>query len=348
MRIGIDAMGGDLAPAVPVAGAVAAKDLIGPDGRLVLIGDEQAIRGQLKAHPGWESFIDIVHAGQIIAMDETPVEALRLKPDSSIVRMVELAHKGQVDAIISAGNTGACVAAAQMRLRRLPGVHRPGIAIIIPTFYGPVVMCDVGANVNCRPAHLHQYGIMSSEYIRAICNVAQPRVGLLSIGEEDAKGNALVKDTRAIFKADAAIKFIGNVEGRDIFRGVCDVVVCEGFVGNVCLKLMEGLAEGLFKSLLKEIATLKPELVAGIMGAGDSAATAGLLDLFKTIRGRFDFNEYGGAPLLGVNGVCIICHGASQQRAITNAVRVARDSAQMRINDRIIERIARCQEDAHE
>ncbi len=340
MRIGIDAMGGDHAPAVPVKGALGAKDLLGDEGQLVLIGDEAAIRAHLPANGSWQKFIRIEHAPQTIGMDEAPVEALRLKPQSSIAHMAELAARHEVDAIISAGNTGACVAACQMRLRRLPGVHRPGIAIIIPTFHGPVVMCDVGANVNCRPSHLYQYGIMSSEYVRAICGVKDPRVGLLSIGEEDAKGNTLVKETRALYKQDASIKYVGNVEGRDIFRGVCDVVVCEGFVGNVCLKLMEGLAEGLFKSLFKELAQLKPELVAAIMGGAGSEAAAGLMGLFNSIREKFDFNDYGGAPLLGVNGMCIICHGASEERAITNAVRVARDSISKRVNHCITQRVA--------
>jgi glycerol-3-phosphate acyltransferase PlsX len=331
MRIGIDAMGGDLAPAEPVMGALGAKPALGDDSQLVLIGDEPAIRKQLEGQSGWESFIRIEHAPETIGMAEAPVEALKAKPNSSIVRMAEMAARGEIDAMVSAGNTGACVAACQMKLRRLKGVHRPGIAIIIPTHYGPVTMCDVGANVNCRPQHLHQYAIMSAEYARAICNVQDARVGLLSIGEEDAKGNTLVKETRALLRDAPDIRFIGNVEGRDIFRGVCDVVVCEGFVGNVCLKLMEGLAEGLFKSLLEE--------VQGPSGKADPAFLQPLLKL----RDKFDFNEYGGAPLLGVAGICIICHGASQRRGLTNAIRVAKESVKMRINDRIIERVANCQ-----
>jgi glycerol-3-phosphate acyltransferase PlsX len=330
MRIGIDAMGGDFAPAEPVKGALAARELLRDDDRIVLIGDEPAIRRHLPAGKDWGDFVQIVHASQVIAMDEVPVEALRQKPDSSIARMAELALRGEVGAVISAGNTGACVAAAQMRLRRLRGVHRPGIAIVIPTYYGPVVMCDVGANVNCRPVHLYQYGLMASEYSQCICGVEQPRVGLLSIGEEDAKGNQLVKETRALLRGDASLRFVGNVEGRDIFRGLCDVVVCEGFVGNVCLKLMEGLAEGLFKSLMTELAGAKPEAAARLEGP------------LGHIREKFDFNEYGGAPLLGVNGICIICHGASQARAITRAVGVARNFAMTRINDRITRRLGQC------
>jgi glycerol-3-phosphate acyltransferase PlsX len=236
-----------------------------------------------------------------------------------------------VDAIISAGNTGACVAACQMRLRRLRGVHRPGIAVICPTFYGPVAMCDVGANVSCRPQHLHQYAIMASEYLRAICQVENARVGLLSIGQEDAKGNELVKQTRELLRQDPAINFIGNAEGRDVFRGTCDVMICEGFVGNVCLKLIEGLTEGLFKSMFKEMATQKPRLMAEFEA------------VIKIIRSKWDFNEYGGAPLLGINGICIILHGASHYRAFVNGLRVARESAAARINDRIIDRIRQLQ-----
>ena len=330
MRIGIDAMGGDFAPEVPVKGALAARSMLAADDRIVLIGDEAAIRSHLNGQADWQSFIRIEPAEGVIGMDETPVEALRAKPRSSIARMAELAARKEVDAIVSAGNTGACVAAAQMRLRRLAGVHRPGIAIVIPTFHGPVVMCDVGANPMCRPMHLYQYGIMSAEYSRALCGVAEPRVGLLSIGEEDAKGNPLVKETRALMK-DGTTNYIGNVEGRDIFRGVCDVVVCDGFVGNVCLKLMEGLSEGLFKSIMQELHRKRPDMAEQFQQAAAKIAET------------FDFNEYGGAPLLGVNGVCIICHGASQCRAIAKAARVAADFARRGLNARIVERISKSQ-----
>ncbi|KKK89525.1 hypothetical protein LCGC14_2732210, partial [marine sediment metagenome] len=280
---------------------------------------------------GWRDFISIVHAPDVIGMSEVPVESLRAKPNSSIARMAELAHNGELDAVISAGNTGACVAACQMRLRRLRGVVRPGIAIVIPTADGPVTMCDVGANVNCRARHLHQYAIMASEYASGICGVNDARVGLLSIGEEDAKGSPLVKEAHELLRDDSTVRFIGNIEGQDLFRGVCDVVVTEGFVGNVALKLIEGLAEGLVKSLLRDLAEL---------GVGGSRDVGGILD---EIRERYDFNAYGGAPLLGVNGISIICHGASKRRAITNAIRVAREFRTLRINERITNRIATCQ-----
>ena len=330
MRLGIDAMGGDLAPAEPVMGALAARKLLGEDDQIVLIGDEAAIRSQLNGQPDWEGFIRIEHAPEVIRMDEAPVESLRQKRNSSIARMAKLAAEGEVDAVISAGNTGACVAACQMRLRRLRGVHRPGIAIVVPTFYGPVTMCDVGANVNCRPRHLYQYAVMASEYARGVCGVRAPRVGLMSIGSEDAKGTTVIKETRELLRGDQEVDFIGNVEGRDIFRGVCDVVVTEGFVGNVALKLMEGLAEGLFQSLLAEL------------GWSDSSGAGELHSSVAKIKEKFDFNEYGGAPLLGVKGICIICHGASQRRAIANAAEGAREFANARINERITERIQQC------
>ncbi|MHC4715409.1 MAG: phosphate acyltransferase PlsX [Planctomycetota bacterium] len=336
MRLGVDAMGGDFAPAQPVLGVLAARDLLEEGDEIVLIGDEEAIREHLEGQDGWEDFIRIEHAPDIIGMSEVPVESLRSKPNSSIARMTEMARKGKLDAIISAGNTGACVAASQMRLRRLRGVVRPGIAIVIPTSYGPVTMCDVGANVNCRARHLYQYAIMASEYALGICGVKDARVGLLSIGEEDEKGNALVKETRELLRSDPMIKFVGNVEGQDIFRGACDVAVTEGFMGNVALKLMEGLADGLVKSLLTDLSQ------TGL------AERPQVRDALAKIKDKYDFNEYGGAPLLGVNGISIICHGASHARAISNAVRVAREFATLKINDRITTRIAHCQGSAHE
>ena len=325
MRIGIDAMGGDRAPAEEVRGALAARQFLSDDDRIVLIGKGDLLREHLGSPGAWSDFIEVCHADQVIGMGEAPVEALRTKPNSSLALMARLAAEGKVDACISAGNTGACVAAAQMRLRRLRGVHRPGIAIVTPTFYGPVALCDVGANVNCRPQHLLQYGIMASIYVQAVCGVANPRVGLLSIGEEDVKGTSLVKQTRQLMKDDPAVHFIGNVEGRDLFRGVCDVMVCEGFVGNVMLKLMEGMAEGVVKALLAELSAGIPSQERIIQKAGDAIAA------------KYDYNEYGGAPLLGVGGICIICHGASNYRGIMNAVRVAKDFSTGRVNERITE-----------
>ncbi len=324
MQIGIDAMGGDCAPAAEVKGALTALELLDPDDKLVLVGDRDAILDRLDGANGWQGKIEIHHASEVIGMAESPVEALRAKPDSSIAVLSKLHKNGDIDACISAGNTGAFIAAAQMHLRRLPGVHRPGISIATPTSHGPVTVCDVGANVNCRPAHLHQYGVMASIYAQTICGVKQPRVGLLSIGHEDAKGNELVKHTRELLKNDKAIHFIGNVEGRDLFSGVCDVIVCEGFVGNVMLKLMEGMAEGIIKGALTKLAQSMPSHQTVVTQAATSIIT------------KYDFNEYGGAPLLGVAGICIICHGASNYRAIKNAVKVARNFSKHQVNQRIV------------
>ncbi|MFA6134854.1 MAG: phosphate acyltransferase PlsX [Phycisphaerae bacterium] len=331
MRIGIDAMGGDRAPGEEVKGALAARKFLKDGDRIVLVGQEARIREHLQAEPAWPEFIDIIHAEQVIGMNEAPVEALRTKPNSSLVMMTKLHAAGEIDACISAGNTGAFVAAAQMNLRRLRGVHRPGIAVVTPTPHGPVAVCDVGANVACRPQHLYQYGIMASIYVDALCGAANPRVGLLSIGEEDAKGNPLVKETRELLKGDPHIRFVGNVEGRDLFRGTCDVMVCDGFVGNVVLKLIEGMAEGLLRALLAKLSESMP----GQQEAIHKAA--------KAIAAEYDYNEYGGAPLLGVGGICIICHGSSSYRGIMNAVRVAVDFSGRHVNQQITQLLSQSQ-----
>ncbi len=328
MRIGIDAMGGDRAPEEPVRGALYAQELLSDEDKIVLVGEESTVRKHLETaedSPPPTSRIEIRHAPDVIGMNDSPVETLRARPDSSIAAMARMHAAGEIDACISGGNTGACVAAAQMRLRRLKGVLRPGIAIVTPTYYGPVVVCDVGANVNCRPRHLHQYGIMSSVYSRYVCGVSNPRVGLLSIGQEEGKGNELVKRTRELLKEDPSVNFIGNIEGRDLFGGVCDVMVCEGFVGNVALKLMEGMAGSIIEAMLSEMVRSMPSRAEAVH---DAAAD---------IVAKYDFNEYGGAPLLGVGGICIICHGASNYRGIMNAVKVAMEFARHRVNQQIVE-----------
>jgi phosphate acyltransferase len=323
MRIGIDAMGGDTAPVAEVQGALAARKLLAAADKLVLTGRRDAIMPLLAGAPDWAETIEIVEADQAIGMDESPVEALRSKPNSSLARLAELHHRGEVDAMVSAGNTGACVAAAQMRLRRLDGVHRPGIAILTPTPAGVVAICDVGANVNCRPQHLYQYAVMASVYVNSICGVQNPRVGLLSVGTEDVKGNDLVKNTHHLIRQQDGLNFVGNVEGRDLVRGVCDVMICEGIVGNVVLKLMEGMAEGVIRAMVGELAAAAP-------------AQAGAIKVLAgNVMRKYDFNDYGGAPLLGVNGICIICHGASDATGLKNAIRVARDFSKHHVNERI-------------
>jgi glycerol-3-phosphate acyltransferase PlsX len=323
-------MGGDKAPAAILKGCFDAAALLDGDDQVILVGDEPTIREALAASGLSEADrrrYPIVHTSQIIEMDDSPVEAIRTKPDSSIAVMCRLAAKGEADVVISAGNTGACVAAAQLRMRTLPGVSRPGIAVILPTFHGPVVICDVGANVAPKPKHLQQYALMAGAYATAVCGIENPRVGLLSIGEEDAKGNLLVKESRKLMRDEPLINFVGNVEGRDLFTGSVDVVVCDGFVGNIVLKFTEGMADGLFKTIAAELQQFAPELLDQFK------------PVMKKIYQRHDWQEYGGAPLLGVGGYMLICHGRSEAKAIRNAVRVGKQLHNSRTNDAIVRRI---------
>ncbi|MHC4441115.1 MAG: phosphate acyltransferase PlsX [Planctomycetota bacterium] len=310
MRIGVDAMGGDYAPRAIVRGALDALPLLNGI-ELVLVGDEQAVTGELQKCQQPSGDIQIVHTTQIIGMDEVPVEAVRGKKDSSICRLVQMASRGDLDAVISAGNTGAFAAAGQLRMKPLPGVSRPGVAVVLPSFMGPIVLCDAGVNLVPKPHQLVQYAVMASAYARKVLKVDRPRVGLLSVGEEDLKGTALVKQAHELIRSCDRLNFVGNVEGRDLFRGGADVIICDGFTGNIALKLTEGLAEGLFKTIAKEIALASPEL------------SKSFDPVIKRVWANHDYAEYGGAPLLGVDGVCIICHGRSDHVAIRNAVRVA-------------------------
>ncbi len=330
MRIGIDVMGGDNAPKEILAGALDGLALMQPEDTLVLIGDEGVIKSALSDRGLADSGrVQVVATTQVIAMDDSPVSALRGKPDSSIVRMAELASKKagdqQCDVIISAGNTGACVASAQMAMRRLPGVHRPGIAVTLPTFYGPVVLCDVGANPEPRPSHLHQYGHMAAIFAERVTGIDKPRVALMSIGGEESKGNTLVKDSNALMKADSTLNYVGYVEGRELFGGKCDVAVCEGFTGNVVLKLAEGLSDGVFRTIYREIKETDPTLLEKFE------------PIVKKIYSKHDYHDYGGAPLLGANGICIIAHGSSVARTITSTIRQAIDYAHKQVNQGIIE-----------
>ena len=341
MRIAVDVMGGDHAPDAVLAGCLDALDLLAPDDRLVLVGDEAIIREHLAERSvSRDPRIEIEPTTQVIEMAEPPVNALRNKPESSIARLGWLggrkAGDRRCDIIISAGNTGACVAAAQMSMRRLRGVHRPGIAVTMPTFFGPVVLCDVGANPEPKPVHLHQYGQMAAIYANTVIGTDNPRVALLSIGGEEGKGTPLVKETHKLMKDDSTINYIGYVEGRDLFEGKADVVVCEGFTGNVVLKLAEGLAAGLFETIAHEILEIDPELA---MRFGD---------VVKSIYKKHDYHEYGGAPLLGANGICTICHGSSEARTIKAAIREARRYADNGVNEAILCAFADAAEPASE
>ena len=325
-------MGGDRAPSTEIEGALAARTLLDPGDRIALIGDEAILIPQLNGSgvPDWPEFIDVYPASERIGMNESPIDAIRAKPDSSLAVMVGLHAAGKIDACVSAGNTGAFAAAASVALRRLKGVQRVGIAVVVPTLHGPVVVCDVGASVSCRPKHLHQYAVMASVFAERVADVSHPRVGLLSVGEEDSKGTDTVKDARKLLKADSALNFVGNVESRDLFRGVCDVLVCDGFVGNVVLKLIEGLGEAILTDVVHNIKAEK-----------QSDAEMLAIKAVKTTQSKYDFNDYGGAPLLGVEGICMITHGASDARGITNAIRQAKAFSQHQVNDRIMALLGR-------
>lgn len=324
LHIALDAMGGDRGPEEMVSGAVMAAH--GSDLEISLIGDQARLGAILATHGGPSSRIHLVHASQVVGMDESPFDAIRRKKDSSIMKAFVLHKEGKVDAVVSAGNSGATLAAALKLLGRLEHVSRPGIAGIFPTLKGPVVMMDVGANVDCRPEHLFQFGVMATAFSQVLFGLDRPRVGLLSIGEEGGKGNALVKKSHELFQ-QSSLNYIGNVEGRDTFQGDVDVMVCDGFVGNVCLKLSEGLAEAVMGMLGEEISkSFKAKL--GYLLARDA---------FVSFKKRVDYAEYGGAPLLGIRGNAIICHGRSSAVAIKNAILVASEMARNKVNDRILE-----------
>ncbi|MFZ5775847.1 MAG: phosphate acyltransferase PlsX [Thermodesulfobacteriota bacterium] len=323
-HIALDAMGGDRGPAELVAGAILAVNEF--DLTVTLFGDQQKLAPILAGQRYPAGRLHVEHASQVIGMDESPFEAIRRKKDASVVRAFALHKEGRVDAVVSAGNSGATLAAGIRQLGRLEGVARPGIAGIFPTLKGPVVMMDVGANVDCRAQHLFQFGVMAAAFSQVLFGLSRPRVGLLSIGEEGGKGNVLVKKSHELFQ-QSSLNYIGNVEGRDTFQGNVDVIVCDGFVGNVCLKLSEGLAEAVMGMLGDEISkSLKAKL--GYLLARDA---------FVSFKKRVDYAEYGGAPLLGLMGNGIVCHGRSNAVAIKNAIRVAADMAKNRVNDRILE-----------
>ena len=334
MRIALDAMGGDHAPGPIVAGAVeAVRDR--EDLTVLLVGDQPRIETELARFP--DAALDrltIVHASEAIGMEEKPVEALRKKRDNSISKSWGLLASGQAQAVVSAGNTGAMVASALMNAKMfLPGVRRPGIAAIFPSHRGPVAIIDVGANMNAKAEDLYQYGIMGSIYAEHVLGVAEPKIGLLNVGSEDDKGTELTKATRSLFlQGPLARRFIGNIEGRDIYEGHARVVVCEGFVGNVLLKAGEGAVDFLFSQLKQEMVKLLPTLPPEVgMSIGAS---------LKELKTRFEYQEFGGGPLLGLKGACIICHGSSRERAIKNALRVAGTMAEDRVNAQFITQLA--------
>jgi len=326
-RIAVDAMGGDHAPAAIVEGSLAAAREWGH--RILLVGREESIRPELKRLNAGDGEVDVVHAPEVIEMHEPPVLALRKKKHSSIRVGAHLVREGKADGFVSAGNTGAVMACSKVSLGTIQGIDRPAVTAVLPNLHGRSVWLDVGANVDCRPSHIRQFAVMGSIYAREVLGVANPRVGLLSVGEEDTKGNDL---TREVFKElrEAALNFIGNVEGRDIFNGSCDVIVCDGFTGNVSLKAIESVSEMLVIFLKQE---LKSSYIAR---AGLALARPALKRFRKTI----DYAEYGGFPLLGVRGSVIIGHGRSSPKAIKNAIRACVETAESRVYDRIQEVMA--------
>jgi glycerol-3-phosphate acyltransferase PlsX len=334
VRVALDAMGGDNAPGEIVLGAVQAAREYGIG--VYLVGREDAIRAELAKYDTQGLDLPIIHTDEAIEMDEHPATAVRRKKNASMTLALQLVRDGAAVGAVSAGNSGAMMAAALFTLKRVEGVDRPALGGILPTRDSVCLVIDMGANTDCKPEYLLQFALMGSSYMERIFAVSSPRVGLLSNGEEETKGNELVQQAHQLLKASAAtlgLNFIGNVEGRDIPAGNADVVVCDGFVGNVVLKLSEGLAESLLGILRTQMTSSLPNKLAA------AVLRPGLRKVFR----RLDYAEYGGVPLLGVNGSAIISHGRSNAKAIKNAVRVARQTAETNVAGAIAEGLAKLQ-----
>jgi len=314
IKIALDAMGGDFAPHELIKGAlIASKEL--PDVSIILVGDPDKIKDILKKHP-YGTNISIKESSQIIDMTEAPVSAVREKKDASVNVALELLKNKEVDGVVSAGNTGAFMASSLFKLGRIKGIERPAIATIFPAENSRVLLLDMGANVDNKPKHLQQFGEMGSLYAKYVMHVNNPRVGLLNIGEEKEKGNELTQEAWALLAKAPAINFIGNVESKEILAGKVDVVVCDGFVGNLVLKLAESISYKIMGILKNEISKSFIAKIGALL----------LLPTFKKLKKQIDYDEYGGAQLLGVNGVCVKAHGRAKATAIKNAIRVAYES----------------------
>ncbi|MGI0485654.1 phosphate acyltransferase PlsX [Pantanalinema rosaneae CENA516] len=323
-RIAIDAMGGDHAPAEIVTGALRAQEELGVD--VLLVGDPDRIKACLERHTT-SCPLEIVPAEGVVEMEEEPLSALRRKPKASINVAMDLVKQKQADAVVSAGHSGAAMAAALLRLGRLRGIDRPAIGAVLPTIIAgkPVLVLDVGANVDCRPKFLEQFALMGSIYSQYVLGNDQPQVGLLNIGEEASKGNDLALRTYELLEKNSQIQFIGNAEGRDVLSGKFDVIVCDGFVGNVLLKFAEAIGELALQILREEL----PQGLHGKMGVSL------LKPNLKRIKQRMDHAEHGGGLLLGVAGICIISHGSSQSPSIFNAIRLAKEAVDHQVLERI-------------
>ncbi|NJD56982.1 MAG: phosphate acyltransferase PlsX [Nitrospirae bacterium] len=327
MKVVLDAMGGDHAPQVNIEGAVETVQE-SDDIEIILVGDETAIRKELKGKKHRTDRISIVHASQVVEMHESPTVAIRKKRDSSIRVGVNLVKAGKADAFVSAGHSGVVMGTSLLLLGMSKGVDRPAIATLMPTLKDTFILLDVGANVDCKPENLQQFALMGNIYCKLVLGREKPKVGLLSIGEEDVKGNELTKEAFKLIR-QSSINFIGNIEGKDIFTGTADVVVCDGFTGNIALKISEGLAEVILKMLKREISNVTAGRIGYLM----------LKPAIRNFKKRTDYDEYGGAPLLGINGTSIISHGRSSAKAIRNALRVADNFARKRVYEAISEAI---------
>lgn len=326
MRVAVDAMGGDNAPVIEVEGAVAAAREFGIP--ITLVGDTDKVRAELAKHSCSGLDISIHHASEVVGMHDSASDAIRKKKDSSIRIAFDLVKEGKAAAVVSAGNSGATMAAGMFVLKRLQGIDRPAIAQIFPTLKGKTLVLDVGGNVDCKPIHLAQFAIMGEVYSRYAMGIASPRIGVLSNGEEESKGNDLTRETHALLKK-TPMEYVGYVEGRDIFNGAVDVVVCDGFVGNVVLKLSEGLADAAVTMLKEEILQSFFSKVGYLLAR----------KAFSNFKKKVDYAEYGGAPLLGINGVGMICHGGSNVKAIKNAIRFAHDYARKGVTQKMAEKL---------
>jgi glycerol-3-phosphate acyltransferase PlsX len=333
MKIALDAMGGDFGPPNIVGGAVMALKEYPHIEKLFLVGDTPRIETELKQHGCNDRRVEIIHATQVVEMSDGAVDAVRRKKDSSVSRAVDLVKKGDASAIVSAGHTGAAVAATTIKLRTLPGVDRPGIAAVIPSETNIFVLIDAGANSDPRPDHMVQYAIMGSVYSRHVLGYPKPTIGLMSIGDEDMKGSDLTKEVFKMLK-QSGLNFRGNIEGHDLFADPVEVVVCDGFVGNVILKTCESIGDAIFKWLKHELMKSKTRMAGAYLAR----------NAFLTIKKKVNYEEYGGMPLLGVNGICIIAHGASTPLAIKNALRVAAESIEQQVNPHIVEEVRRYHE----
>ena len=331
MKIAVDAMGGDFAPRAVVEGAVLASQKFGL--RVVLVGDEDQVSKELSRYPTSKLSVYIQHAPHVVAMHDSPSAVIRKMKDTSIKVAIDLAKEGEVNGVVSAGNSGAAMALAMYVFKKLEGVERPAIATVHPTPKGHTVLLDSGGNVDCKNFHLVQFAIMGDAYAKYILGVKSPRIGLLSNGEEEGKGNELTRDVHGTL-SEIPINYVGYVEGRDLNSGKVDVIVCDGFVGNVALKISEGLWETIHGILKWEARdNLRAKVAYFLMGRA-----------MRRLEKRMDYSEYGGAPLLGINGNCVICHGSSNGKAIMNAIRLASSLAKNRLNEHLTQELQEKQE----